>query len=144
MFGNKNPDEVPVPKTDLNTDVDLTVKANCFASSVFPKAGELVFGDKGVEFRASSGVGYVQIPWGSIDKVVCDIIGKYVRAVEFYTEEAAPINFVVADGSNVLRCIAHHIGRDKLVPGPNNLVNAPHNIATAVKGVFKRKDKSDK
>ena len=126
----------------LNHEVELEARANSFANPVFPTAGTLTLGDVGMEFRADTGVGYVQIPWRSVEKVVVDIPTKgYVHAITVHTDEAAPLQFVISDGANVLRAINRHVGRDRLERGPQNFKNAAVTVKDKVTGIFKKKDK---
>lgn len=138
MFGKK--DDISAIENDgvqtetdpgeLNHEVDLVVNANSFASAVFPKTGKLILGDVGLEFRADSGVGFIQIPWPSVDEVKVDIVANnYVRAITVATPDCAPLEFVVSDGKNLVRCLANHVGRDRLVQAPH----ATEEVGSAVK-----------
>lgn len=124
MFGKK--DDISAIEEDgvrtkedpgeLNRRVDLVVNANSFASAVFPKTGKLILGDVGLEFRADSGVGFIQIPWSSVEEVKVDIVANnYVRAITVSTPDCSPLEFVVSDGKNLVRCLAGHVGRERLV-----------------------------
>ena len=45
----------------LNTKIDLEGNANAMMSPVNIKQGRMFYGDRGMEFRANAGGGYVQI-----------------------------------------------------------------------------------
>lgn len=123
------------PEASLNREVELTIDANCFVNPVFPKHGTIELGDRGMEFLADTGFGYIQIPWGSIEMVTCDIVGSYVRAIDVATDEAAPINFVITDGAEALRVINAHIGRDRMRPAHQNFKS----LGQRIKDKFSRK-----
>lgn len=130
------------PEASLNTKEELVIEANCFANPVFPKHGTITLGDRGLEFLADTGVGYIQIPWRSIEEVRCDILGDYVRAIDVVTDEAAPINFVITNGAEALRCMNRHIDREKLVPANQNFKSLGRRLKDKVRGVF-RKERDD-
>ena len=107
---------------NLNVQEKLKVRANCFASQVFPQTGCLILGDTGIEFRTLSNMGYVQIPWESIQKVIVDVLGKHhVRAITIETDDTAPLEFVISRGNEVVRLIAQSIGKERLALGPKNI-----------------------
>ncbi len=138
MFENLGNLEGAKPPVNLNREEELVVEANCFANPVFPKHGTITFGETGMEFLADTGFGYIQIPWKSIQMVTCDILGDYVRAIDVATDEAAPINFVITDGAEVLRCINAHIGRERLQPAKQNLKSLGQRIKGKVTSVFRK------
>lgn len=129
------------PTEGFNRRVDLVIKANSFASPIFPKPGKLAFGDTGIEFIADDGQGFMEIPWVNVTQVMADVIGSYVRSIQISTDETAPLDFVVSDGANALRCIRDHIGREKIVAAPSNFKQVGHDIKAKVSSVFHRKDR---
>lgn len=113
----------------LNATPELTISANSFANQFSPRPGELIFGERGIEFRALSGIGYIQIPWANITKVQVDIVGRqHVRALLISTDETQPLEFVVSHGAEAVRCIASHIGKDMLEPASHHTRIWTHKI----------------
>lgn len=124
---------------ELNRQVELVVRANTFANPIFPKPGTLALGERGLEYRADSGRGYIQIPWTSIEGVEIDIpAGNYVRSIKVSTKETRPLEFVVSDGKNLVRALSSHLGREKLTTAPQNVQSAVHTIKNKIKGLFKK------
>lgn len=106
----------------LNLQVELAVKANSFYNPISPKQGVMALGDKGIEFRASSGAGYIQIPWENIVQVRAQVLlGKYIRGFDIYTDDQQRIEFVAEDAKAALRVMREHIGGEKLVRAKSNL-----------------------
>lgn len=128
---------------DLNSHVDLVVHANSFANPIFPKPGTLAVGDKGLDYRADAGDGYIQIPWTSVEGVQVDIpAGTYVRSIKVLTKETQPLEFVVSDGKNLLRVLNRYLGREKLSQAPQNVQSAARSIKEKIKGLFSKKKRS--
>lgn len=125
---------------ELNHQVELVVRANTFVNPIFPKPGTLALGERGLEYRADSGRGYIQIPWTSIEGVEVDIpAGDYVRSIKVSTKETRPLEFVVSDGKNLVRALSSHLGREKLTTAPQNVQSAVRAIKNKIKGFFKKK-----
>ncbi|MCI2173413.1 MAG: DUF956 family protein [Atopobiaceae bacterium] len=120
----------------LNSEVEVMCKANAFTNPIFPKPGYLMLGDKGIEFVASGGVGFAQIPWPNVSLVRADIYGKYVRSIEVVTDEAQTLPFVISNGAEVLRCVRDHIGRDKMSAGGQQWSRAAKNDKSKLGSLF--------
>ncbi len=130
--------------SDLNTEVDLVVRANSFSNHLFPTPGKMAVGNRGIDFRADSGRGYIQIPWTSVEGVEVDIpAGNYVRSIKVATKETQPLEFVVNDGKNLVRELNKRIGREKLSSAPQNIQSAGCFLKDKIKSFFK-KGSSDK
>lgn len=124
---------------ELNHQVELVVRANAFTNPILPKPGFLALGDRGLEYRADSGRGYIQIPWASVEGVEVDIpAGTYVRSIKVATIETRPLEFVVSDGKNLVRALNRHLGREKLSMAPQNVQSAGRAIKDKIKTLFKR------
>lgn len=131
------------PEAALNGRVELDVKANSFSSAVFPKPGHLVLGDRGIEFLADSGVGFIQIPWASVDYVTVDVVAKrYVRSITVATDETSPLEFVVSDGKNLVRCLDAHLGRERLRTAPSAVASVGRSLRARIARLFHRGDAS--
>lgn len=128
---------------ELNHEVELAVHANTFTNPLFPKPGMLAVGENGLEYRADSGRGYIQIPWASIEGVEVDIpAGNYVRSIKVATSETRPLEFVVSDGKNLVRALNRHLGREKLSMAPQNVQSALRTAKNKIRNFFKKnKDK---
>lgn len=118
--------------TDLNTQVDLAVKANSFINPIDPKQGVMAIGNNGVEFRASNGVGYIQIPWDNIVQVRAEVYrrGKYIRSFDIITDSNQTLNFVAADAIDALKAMRVYLNKDQMIQAPSHFKN-----------MFKRKKK---
>lgn len=105
----------------LNGQIELCVQATSLFSRPFPSNGLLALGDTGVEFRARDGRGFVQVPWGALDKVVVDAYGRFVRSIDLRLADGRSLPFALAEGARAVRIINEHLGRSKLVPAPHPL-----------------------
>ena len=116
----------------LNSTVELAVKANSFLDPINPKPGVMALGNNGVEFRASNGEGYIQIPWRNIITVQAQVFfnGRYIRGFDIITDDNQVLNFVVADAKKTLRVMREHLESSQLVKKRGNFSN-----------LFKRKTK---
>lgn len=108
----------------LNTDVDFMTRANSMLNPLGPKAGILLIGKQGVEFRAEKGLGYIQIPWQSIIQVRVQMFfrGFYVRGFFIETDENQLLEFVVSDAKKALRAMKSHLERKQFVSNPSNFL----------------------
>ena len=105
----------------LNGEVEAASQANMTASVLFPKTGMLFVGDAGVEFRSRDGRGYIQMPWATIERVLVDAYGTFVRSLTLELAEGRSFSFVVSDGAPLVRVLNVHLGREKLVPVRHHL-----------------------
>ena len=106
---------------DLNSEIELAVQANACLSTLFPRAGTLMLGNAGVEFRGRGGAGFVQVPWDALSVVRVDVYGSFVRSVELHVADGRSLSFVVSDGAEVVRCMSRHLDRSQLVPATKPL-----------------------
>ena len=107
----------------LNESVELCVRATSSLSPLFPKQGLLMLGERGVEFRARDGRGFVHAPWEEIDLVRVDAYGKFVRSVELCVSGGKSLPFVLSEGARVVRAMNERLGRAKLVPARRPLTD---------------------
>lgn len=105
----------------LNAKVELAVQASVSAGVLLPRRGLLLAGERGVEFRARDGRGYIQIPWEHVGCVRVDLYGRAVRGVEFAVEDNRRFMFLVSDGAELVRLLNRRLGRAKLVPARHAL-----------------------
>lgn len=93
----------------LNTKVEFATKAKSFFNPIDPKQGMILIGDKGVEFQKVDGPGFIQIPWGEINKVRADVIfKKHIRGFIIDTNEYS-FNFLVQDAKSTLIEMRKHL-----------------------------------
>lgn len=97
---------------------------------ISPKKGMLSLGDKGIEFLATNGIGFIQIPWKNIVVVKAHVLfgGRYIRGFDIYTDDKQMLSFVTSDTKKALIIMRDYLGSD-------NLRRANHNL----KGLFNRK-----
>lgn len=114
----------------LNHEVEFLTRANSKLNPLSPKSGILLIGNKGVEFRAEKGPGFIQIPWNSIVEVRVQMLfkGRYVRGFYIETDENQLLEFIVSDAKEALRYMRKHLKREQFIRNPSNLAQ-----------VFKRK-----
>ena len=105
----------------LNAEVELAVQASVSAGVLLPRRGLMLAGERGVEFRARDGRGYIQIPWENVGCVRVDFYGRTVRGVEFAVEDSRRFMFLVSDGAELVRLLNRRLGRAKLVPAHHAL-----------------------
>lgn len=106
----------------LNSDLEFMTRANSLLNPLAPKAGLLMIGQEGVEFRSEKGSGYIQIPWPSITEVRVQMFfkGWYVRGFFIETNEDQLLEFVVSDAKEALRAMRKHLDRKQFVKNPSN------------------------
>ena len=119
--------EIPGP---LNHDVALEVAANCFMAAISPKRGTLSVGERGLDFRAEKGSGYVLIPYANVVQIVADVQGKNVRSIEVVTDQMNRIPFVVEHGAELVRVLSRYIDREQLVGHVGNFKRAWRRICS--------------
>ncbi|OYQ67361.1 DUF956 family protein [Aerococcus sp. 1KP-2016] len=122
----------------LNTEVEFVSKANAMLNPLSPKPGLLMVGDKGVEYVAEAGPGFIQIPWVNIKRIRVQMLfkGRYVRGFYFETDEGQLLEFVVDEAKDSLRAMRKHLPREKFVAQQSNL-------ASMFKNPFKKKKQNN-
>lgn len=114
----------------LNKEVDVAIKVNSFLNPMSPKPGVLAVGDVGIEYRASNGVGFIQVPWENVTLVKADVYlkGKYIRGFDIITTENQELSFVTSNAMEALKAMRKHLAKEQMVQSPSNF-----------KRLFKRK-----
>lgn len=107
----------------LNTQIKLIVKANSLINPISPKKGMLSLGDKGIEFLATNGLGFIQIPWKNIVVVKAHVLfgGRYIRGFDIYTDDKQMLSFVTSDTKEALIIMRDYLGSEKLRQAKHNL-----------------------
>ncbi|WEG73640.1 DUF956 family protein [Vagococcus intermedius] len=106
----------------FNTEIELVVKANSLINPISPKKGMLSLGEKGIEFLAVNGIGFIQIPWENIVVVKAHVLfhGRYIRGFDVYTDDQQMLSFVTSNTKQALIIMREHLGSDKLRQANNN------------------------
>ena len=79
----------------LNTKIILSGNANAMMSHVNIQQGKMFYGDRGMEFRANTHGGYIQIPWKNVKSISMEIILKfYYRGFFVTTTDGKTFEFV--------------------------------------------------
>lgn len=109
----------------LNENVEYMTKANSTLTPLLPKSGHIYIGETGLEYRAESGSGFIQIPWINVKQIRAQLFfgGRYVRGFYVATDDDQLLEFIVADGKNCLRAMRQHLDRSQFVVHEGNLTN---------------------
>lgn len=109
----------------LNNDLDFMTRANSMLNPIQPKTGILLIGNKGIEFRAEKGSGYIQIPWESIKLVSVQLFfkGLYVRGFFIETNEDQLLEFIVSDAKEALQKMRVHLKREQFTRKKSNFLD---------------------
>lgn len=100
----------------LNHEVEYAIKVNAMLNPNSPKPGVMAIGDQGLEYRANSGAGYVQVPWANIKLIRGQVVGKkHIRGFFVDLTDGRSLNFVASDAIPALKVMREHLGSDKLV-----------------------------
>ncbi|MFD1429638.1 MULTISPECIES: DUF956 family protein [Lacticaseibacillus] len=100
----------------LNHEVEYAIKVNAMLNPNSPRPGVMAFGDKGMEYRANSGAGFVQIPWENVALIRAQVVGKkHIRGIYIDLDDGRTMNFVVSDAIPALRVARKYLGSEKLV-----------------------------
>lgn len=107
----------------LNKTVDYAAKVNSFLNPLLPKAGVMAIGNKGIEFRAGNGVGFIQVPWENVEQIRAQVYfkGKYIRGFEILTDGKQVLEFVTSDSKELLRAMRLHLKKEQMVIADSHL-----------------------
>ncbi len=97
-----------------NSSVDLTVKATSFAG--MGTYGDLMVGNAALEFyNERNPEDYIQIPWGEIDHIAAEVVGKKITRFAVFIRQGNHFAFSTRDNKATLRAVRTYVGDDKLV-----------------------------
>lgn len=81
-----------------------------------PRPGVWELGETGMDFVPDDEKrGREQVLWEDVDSVECDIFRERVRSFDVLTTTGTSVTLVAEDSVGVLRTIAAHVGREKIV-----------------------------
>ncbi|QOY60128.1 hypothetical protein [Thermophilibacter immobilis] len=109
----------------MNESHELETAAELLLGHVLPKPGTLVLDADGLEFIADEGAMHERLAWGELAQVRCDIFRGRIRSIEFHDATGRVTLYAADDGVGVLRAIAAHAGRDKIVSINDEAMQAP-------------------
>jgi hypothetical protein len=109
----------------MNESPELETTAELLLGHVLPKPGRLVLGADGLEFVADEGTVRERLAWDELAQVRCDIFRGRVRSIEIHDSTGRVTLYAADDGVNVLRAIAAHAGRDKIVSINDEAMQTP-------------------
>ncbi|ERK57612.1 hypothetical protein HMPREF1983_01061 [Gemella bergeri ATCC 700627] len=102
----------------INTKVVYNTKANFLSGGIGNKHGDILVGDKAIEFyNHRNPEDYIQIPWEQIERVRAQIFfkDKYIRGFFIDTKKDGSFNFVVKNAGKCLKEMREFIGNEKIV-----------------------------
>ncbi len=109
----------------MSESYELETAAELLLAHVLPKPGTLVLGAHGLEFIADEGTTHERLTWDEMTQIRCDIFRGHVRSIEIHAATGRVTLYTADDGAGVLRSIAAHIGRDKIVSINDEAMRAP-------------------
>jgi hypothetical protein len=116
-----------------NSSVDLTIKATSFAG--IGTYGDLMIGNAALEFyNEKNPEDYIQIPWGEIDHIAAEVIGKKITRFAVLLKQGGHFAFSTRDNKATLRAVREYVGEDKLVRS----ISFADVIKAGVRGVGRR------
>jgi len=99
----------------LNTKLLLEANANAMMSPVNIKQGRIFYGDRGMEFRANAGGGFIQIPWQDIETISIEIILKYYfRGFFVKTKQGQTFEFVGGKAKKALPIFREQLSAEQI------------------------------
>ena len=104
----------------INTRADLTVEAIAYLG--FPKYGQVMMGDMGMEFFSDRNVAdNMQFPWQSIQRVEGEVSGKGKIRRHFYIvlQNGTKLRFSTKESGKILSLFRNQLGNEKVVKAPS-------------------------
>lgn len=98
----------------MNATTELETSANCLVNGFVPKPGTLYLGEAGLEFRGEAADYLQRVAWEGIELVSCDIFRGRIQTMDVHTALGDVVTLTIEDDVEALRCIAAHVGRDKI------------------------------
>lgn len=99
----------------LNAQIELSTRGNLLQGPL-PRPGVWELGEKGIDFVPEDPArGRNQVRWEDVDEVRCDIVREHVRSLTVEIVTGERVVMIAADSLGVLRTIAAHVGRDRLI-----------------------------
>ena len=105
------------PRTSraLNAQTELTTRGNLLQGPL-PRPGTWELGETGIDSLPEDPArGRTQVRREDVDEVRCDIVREHARSLTVETVTGERAVMIAADSLGVLRTIAAHVGRDRLV-----------------------------
>lgn len=100
----------------LNSNILLTGNANAMMSPVNIQQGRIFYGDRGIEFRANTGGGYIQIPWRNVESVSMEIIlNFYYRGFFVKTTDGKTFEFVGGKAKQAITIFRDHLQGNQIL-----------------------------
>ena len=118
-----------------NTQVAGTSTANLMSGGLGSKHGDLLIGDRAIEFyNQRNPSDFLQIPWQEIVRVRAQIFfqDRYIRGFFTDTKDHGSFNFVVKDAGHCLKLMRNYLSNEQIVR------NKP---TFSLKNFFKSKNK---
>ena len=96
-----------------NSTVDLTIKATSFAG--MGTYGNLMVGNAALEFyNERNPEDYIQIPWGEIDHIAAEVVGKKITRFAVFIRQGNHFAFSTRDNKATLRAMRAYLPDEKL------------------------------
>lgn len=100
----------------LNSKILLSGNANAMMSPVNIQQGKMYYGERGMEFRANTRGGYIQIPWKSVKSVSMEIILKfYYRGFFVTTTDGKTFEFVGGKAKQAVNVFRDHLKPEQIM-----------------------------
>lgn len=94
----------------LNVNISLAGSANAMMSPVNIQQGRIFYGDRGIEFRANTGGGYIQIPWRNVESISMEIfLNFYYRGFFIKTTDGKTFEFVGGKAKKAVAIFREHL-----------------------------------
>ena len=78
--------------------------------------GNLMVGNAALEFyNERNPEDYIQIPWGEIDHIAAEVVGKKITRFAVFIRQGNHFAFSTRDNKATLRAVRTYVGDDKLV-----------------------------
>ena len=91
-----------------NSTVDLTIKATSFAG--MGTYGSLMVGNAALEFyNERNPEDYIQIPWGEIDHIAAEVVGKKITRFAVFIRQGNHFAFSTRDNKATLRAVRTYV-----------------------------------
>lgn len=127
----------------MNENPEVETAAAFMVNNVLPKPGTLTVGSDGLEYRSDEGNARERLAWDELVVARVDIFRSRVRSLELHDADGRVTTFAVDDGVAVLRGIAAHAGREKIVSvneEARRAAQGPHDLIGRLRALLGRPD----
>lgn len=97
-----------------NSTVEFTVKATFLQG--LATYGDVMVGNRAFEFyNERNPEDFIQIPWGEIDRIEAEVIGRTIVRFAIFTKKDGHFAFSTRDNGATLRALRAHVPEERML-----------------------------